>query len=398
MGWVIGISLSISILLTLADYQVQNISFPLFDDSALMAWVDLFCEERMDAKKDFFDEGDVTYVNFGKDKTLVPVVDEYNDTIGNDVITDREKLLEFLELANKSKYKYIFLDVRFEKGYETPYDSALFSLIKTMPRLIIATHRGDGGYEIIDSTLLDKSAYADYRGTFFSGFTRYEFLQDGSRSVALQMYHDLDGKDIHKGRFGFTTSKGWPCYNLKYIPLPYYLCTGKSEASDDSITFIEEMRYKNVGHMVLNRDYYTEENVFDFLLNDKIVVVGDFDDDLHGTYVGEVPGPVLSLAAYKYLKKGLHKLSWWYVTLLLLIYFLISFFTIISLGHVANFFENRPVLHCFIALLGLPLFFLILKVFLYRVFLISMVVFVPTIVFWILTTLSFIQYEKHNNK
>ena len=158
MGRVFLISAVISIILVKADYLVQNFSFPFMDDSILMAHVDVLMEKQMEKKKTncFFDEKDVTYVNFGKDKSLVPVLDEFNDTIGNDVITDRKTLLEFLELAKKSDYKFLFLDVRFEKGYETPYDSALFSLIKEMPRLVIATHQRDGGYEIIDSSLLDK--------------------------------------------------------------------------------------------------------------------------------------------------------------------------------------------------------------------------------------------------
>lgn len=399
VGRVFVISAVISIILVKADYLVQNFSFPFMDDSILMAHVDVLMEKQMEKKKTncFFDEKDVTYVNFGKDKSLVPVLDEFNDTIGNDVITDRKTLLEFLELAKKSDYKFLFLDVRFEKGYETPYDSALFSLIKEMPRLVIATHRGNGGYEIIDSSLLDKSAYADYRGSIFSGFTRYEFLQDGGRSVALQMYYDIDEMDITKRCCSYRTTGCIPCYNLKYIPLPHYLFKGKSKNEEDT-NYVEEIRYLCAGSMILNRDLLPEEEVIKNLLDKKIVVVGDFDNDLHGTYVGEIPGPVLSLAAYKYLHAGLHKVSCWYALFLFLLYFLIAFFTIISQGHIANFFEGKPVWHFIVSLFSLSFVFLIIKILLYRFFLISMVMFVPTIIFWIITTCAFAQYEKVNRK
>ena len=383
----------------MADYLVQNCSFPLMDDSILMAHVDVLMEKSMEKKKTncFFDEKDVTYVNFGKDKSLVPVLDDFNDTIGNDVITDRKTLLEFLELAKKSDYKFLFLDVRFEKGYETPYDSALFSLIKEMPRLVIATHRGDGGYEIIDSSLLDKSAYADYRGSIFSGFTRYEFLQDGSRSVALQMYHDIDEMDITKRCCAYRTTGGIPCYNLKYIPLPHYLFKGNSIMEEDT-DFPEEIRYLYAGSMILNRDFLPEEDVIKNLFDKKIVVVGDFDNDLHSTYVGEIPGPVLSLAAYKYLHAGLHKVSCWYVLFLFLLYFLSAYLTIMSQGHIAHFFEGKPVWHFIVSLISLSFIFLIINILLYWIFLISMVMCVPTVVFWVLASLAFAQYEKANYK
>ena len=150
--------------------------------------------------------------------------------------------------------------------------------------------------------------------------------------------------------------------------------------------------------MILNRDLYSEEEVINNLLNEQIIVVGDFDNDLHDTHIGEIPGPVLTLAAYKYLKAGKHELKWWFVILLGILYFSISFITIVSNGHLANFFEDKPVLHCIISLLGLSLFFLILKFILYRYCLISMVIIAPTIVFWILSSLSFIQFEKYNQK
>lgn len=385
-------SVIVALLLVVADYGMQNSTFPLFDSVPILSWADLPMPERMDAKKNFFNEEDVSYVNFGKDKALVPVLDEFNDTIGKEVITDRKTLLEFLELAKRSTYKYIFLDVRFEKGYETPYDSALFCLIKTMPNLIIATHRGDGDYEMTDSTLIDKAAFADYRGTLFSGFTRYEFLQNGSRSVALQMYHDLDKKDITKCWFGFKTINGRLCYNLKFIPLPNFLCKGKSIEMGET-TSRKEMRYPYAGSEILNTDYHSEEEVIEKLLNGKIVVAGDFDNDLHGTYIGEIPGPILSLAAYKFLHAGLHKVRLLFVLFLFVLYFLISYI-IITKGHLANYLKNRPVLFVFVSLFSLSFIFLLLKLILYRFFLISMVVFVPTVVFWVISAISFAKSER----
>lgn len=390
--WRLILSFIISILLVWLDYAFQNISFPVLDDVTWISIVDYELGDLVENKKKFFDESSVTYVNFSKDKALVPVTDIFGDTIGTDVITNRETILRFLELADSSDYEYIFLDVRFEKGDDTPFDSALFARIKAMPRLVIATHRDNGDYEIADLDLLAKAAYADYRGTMFSGFTRYEFLQDGCRSVALQMLHDIDNQDIKKGKLYYYTSDGKCCYNLKYIPLPHYLFKSKDGKKNDT-TSRDEMRYLYAGSMVVNPQYISRQEVIQNLLNDKIIIAGDFDNDLHSTFIGEIPGPVLSLAAYQYLQAGLHKVSFLYVLILFALYFFVAYFILKSGGHIANFFENKPVLHFILSLFSLSFFFLIVKAILYSCLLISMIMLVPSIVFWVMSAFLFAKNE-----
>lgn len=379
-NWKYILSFLISVGLVVLDYGIQNITYPFLDSSALMAWVDRIPPAT---KKEYFDENDVTYVNFSKDKALAPVV-AFGDTVGEDVITDRETLLRFLKLADGSGYRYIFLDIRFEKEHETPYDSALFQCIATMPRLIVANHRSIDGYEIADSILLNKAAFADYRGSMFSGFTRYEFLQDGQRSVALRMFKDIDGHDIQKHWYGYSTEKGFPhlCYNLKYIPLPDILHKSGQERIVGDI-YGEKVRYPYAGSSILNPDRISEKEARENLLRDKIVIVGDFDNDLHGTYIGEVPGPVLSFAAYKYLHAGLHKVTWWYTLILFLLYFLITL-TILTIRRLSDFFKKTTYWHFVLSLLGLGALFFIIKVLLYKFFLISMVMILPTFIFHIL--------------
>ena len=58
--------------------------------------------------------------------------------VGNMVITDREKLLKLLTIAKAANnYRYIFMDVNFEEGINSPSDSALFQTIKSMDRIVI---------------------------------------------------------------------------------------------------------------------------------------------------------------------------------------------------------------------------------------------------------------------
>ena len=61
------------------------------------------------------------------------------EVIGNIDITDRGKLLSLLQRLKGTNYKYIFLDVAFERDdMGTPYDSALFATIKNMDRIAIS--------------------------------------------------------------------------------------------------------------------------------------------------------------------------------------------------------------------------------------------------------------------
>ena len=55
----------------------------------------------------------------------------------------------------------------------------------------------------------------------------------------------------------------------------------------------------------------------------KIVVVGDFEEDTHDTYMSKQPGPYLTYLAYKYLARGGNKISFPVIVLMTLIYFFI---------------------------------------------------------------------------
>lgn len=376
------VSAVVALVLVVADYAIQNVTYPLFDDVNLLTWVD----RLVGSEKDYFDESDVTYVNISKDKMLVPSVDEWGDTVGSEVISDRGTLLRFLELAERSAYQYIFLDVRFEKGLDTPYDSALFAQIGRMRHLTVATHRPADGYAIADSALLAKASLADYRNALHDGFSRYEFLQDGRRSVALQMLCEIDHHDVEKRWYGYVCDDGHLCYNLRYLPLPSCLNRPTSELLHGN-TMGEEVRYPYLGSQILNPKFFAEDEVVDHMLDGKLVVVGDFDNDVHDTYIGDVPGPVIPLAAYKYLKAGMHRVNWLYVAVLFLLFFAVSYGVLI-VRHMANIFVHNSLWNYLLSLCGIGGLFFIVKVLFYVLFSTSMIMVVPTLVFHLLGNLS----------
>ena len=115
-----------------------------------MEWV----KSKCGLSRDVDEKKDALFVNVAYDKQLIERHDDYGMTVGNVDITDRTKLKSFLETLQRTDgYKYVFLDVRFEKGFDSPEDSALFSLIKNMRNIVVATH---SDIELIDTSLSSK--------------------------------------------------------------------------------------------------------------------------------------------------------------------------------------------------------------------------------------------------
>ncbi|MBO2526372.1 MAG: hypothetical protein CW341_11880 [Bacteroidetes bacterium] len=81
-------------------------------------------------------------------------------------------MLRFLQgLAQEDNYRYILLDLRFDKEYVTDVDSLLFDQIHNMRNIVVAHHEGDAwdSYELASEQLRDKIGLSDYKQ--FANFT-----------------------------------------------------------------------------------------------------------------------------------------------------------------------------------------------------------------------------------
>lgn len=368
--WRIWASLFIATAILVADYFFTNITFPLFQVSDSF-WLFGYASQRKE------DPGlsELMCINIGLDKQLAAVTDEFGDTVGHVSITDRDALLKLMKVAEQADYRYLFLDVRFEKGLATDADSALFSTMRTLPRFVFSTHRADG-YEIADSSLIEKSAMADYRGNMFTGFTRYEFLQDGAESVALRMYRELTGRTISQCGPVYL-SDGALSYNLQFIPLPSNVLFHYGEHG--------EIRYPYLGSQIFA--LHSEEELIG-MMKDKIVIVGDFDNDLHQSYIGEIPGPLISYYAYRLLLDGGHRVNWLYQLIQFAIYLLIIFWLLWPNNDHDKFlgrFEIKsPLLLFALSIVSWKLILTLLKILFYRLFRLSFITAIPSVVFTII--------------
>ena len=250
------------------------------------------------------------YINVAYDKELVPVLDEFGMPKGVSDITDRGKLLQLLTaLKETNQYKYILLDVRFEKGFSTENDSALFATIKSTPRLVVSHHLN---MEIADSSIAEKTAISDYTSDIDLGqFTRFELIQDGQTSTPLRIFEDITNKKAETyGNFLLIDSD---LYELK--PFIQFTSLFNSKYNEDG-----SYKYYEMGVDIL--EAMSAED-FGTLSKDKFVVIGNLIDDKHDTYIGQQPGCYILMSTTKSLLQGRPIESPLGVLTMALIYFLL---------------------------------------------------------------------------
>ena len=303
----------ISVAILIGSYIICNTSIPLPSEMEVLQWHEKL-KLYYGASKDSIPE-DVLLVNVSFDKQLVDY-QRHGMPVGQYAITDRQKLFEFLRLAKSAdNYRYILLDIIFEKGIASPQDSALFHLISSMDRIVIPAHQDA---PLQDNILYAKSALADYTITWLeTNFVRFKYIWNGKPTIPLRMYQELDGKNITQHGLLYT-SNGWICQNGLTLQLPVRMADDVDEKHDETF-----MHY-NV--LQLGADLLAMDSIAPIVneIKGKIVVIGDFYTDIHDTYAGKMAGSVICLNAYYALKRGDHVI-WGVWGLRMVFYLLVAF-------------------------------------------------------------------------
>ena len=223
----IMLSILTSTVIIIFTYVMGNLGYPLPGETGALKQITdykKFLGMQIDNVPD-----SVLFINICYDKALVPY--EENDVpVGNIVITDREKLLQFLTKAKEANnYRYIFMDIFFEEGMQTEYDSALFHTITSMDRIVIPKHKDAN---MCDTILNQKASNADYATTWQAlTFSRYQYINGDDESVALKIYQDRSGSDIkrHMGGLWYTDNgRLWTTMPEQRHPLVAHSHYGRS--------------------------------------------------------------------------------------------------------------------------------------------------------------------------
>ncbi|MCH5301882.1 MAG: CHASE2 domain-containing protein [Prevotella sp.] len=314
-----AIAAAISASLLAGDYLLGNMAFPLPDEMNILKYFDK-AKEMLYTNRDSIPD-DALLINVSYDKQLVDYYDSLSMPLGQAVITDRGKLLKFLQIAQQANnYKYIMLDVIFEQDEKTCYDSLLFHAIASMERIVIPVGEEE---KLADTILHSKACYAQYTTTWFdTDFSHYQLLHNGQPSMPLRMYQELTGHDIHR-HFCWYADAGRLCRSGLSLWMPVRV-TDRVERVDDQR---QKVKIYQLGIDLLERD--TLIPVAD-RIKDKIVVIGDFKTDVHETYLGPQPGSIICLNAYYALLRGDHVLTWHLLFYLFvgLVYFVMALFVV----------------------------------------------------------------------
>ena len=344
----------LSILTCCGMYLFENQQSYMKENATLFNYL-----ERFNKAKEIELQDTAFFVNVSQDIQLVYENPE-RPSEGYAAITDRRKLFRFLQKIERDSidYKYILMDIRFEKGYETEYDDSLYVQIQRMPRLVIASHKwGDSGeeYEIADSILLEKCGMSDYNQySIMTNFSRYTFLQDRKPSIALKMYDELNHQETSVKQW-----RNWPVYFTKghlciNSPLMYLsgtvlnfekymmlqasleeerLQNGLETGMEAETAKLDSKQgnyyfYLNLGGDFVENEYRMKVK-WNGDLEDKVIVIANFEDDVHDTYMGKVSGAYITWMAYQYLCNGNHVLSWGFVLLNFFCYVFVFWFLLL---------------------------------------------------------------------
>lgn len=322
------ISFLVSTILLVTNYIVDSLPIPIGGEVTVAQWMDKL-ERILGSNSDIIPDS-ICLINVAYDKALVDYeakcFSSKNDTsrqfAGQITTTDRRKLLQFLTIADSLKnYKYILLDVRFEDEIQSDSTTdSLFNLIENMDKVVYAVHSNT---ETAHNAPLDKSAYGDYYTTFLvSDIVKYPLIQQYKSSIKYsiptKIYCDLYGhKFSYFGLFAFDN--GHLCKSSIYPTFPIRLTSWMVE-SDKSV--LPTPQYYNLGADLL--DSYDPTVVISPLIENKIAVIGDFNEDLHDAFIGQQPGAIVNLNAYVALCSGKHIINWIEIFLTFTVFFIIS--------------------------------------------------------------------------
>lgn len=319
----VTLAFTIAVVMLLFSYWVTNQRYAVSGETGLLDKIELVRGWFVPSVEQMADS--VLLVDVAHDKVAVGVNDEQGLPAGWGQITDRQKLTQLLtELKRRNDYKYILLDVLFADDIHTDADSALFGLIASMDRIVIARNL-DG--KLADERLYGKAGLANYFTNYkYVSLSKFPYVVDGQKSLPLRMYEDMTGRKIVKHGI-FSTDGGRLA--RESIVLTFELRCAKPYTDDG------EKTWYNLGMDLLgssfdydgdtikgNRELYDNPE----LTRDKYIVVGAFSSgDMHYSYLDNQPGPTILFNAYLALLHGHHCISWGVALLLFVAFFILGF-------------------------------------------------------------------------
>ncbi len=298
------------ILIITWAYQSYNFSFFVEDSffKKFSFWKYQIYHATPDRKANF------VFLNTGKDVTVVDDTTEY----GNVAISDREKIYQLLKIINANKIKPLFtvLDIEFYFPYSVnrQMDTLLQNELNKNQKIIIPILKG-ANEKYLHPLYNAHYAFSGYE-TFGFGFNKFQIWDHGDiHSVPVTLHEKLDNA-VYKDHLLYTTCNGHLC--LSALWPSFYLLDKDVKENKTQLT-----QSYNLGELLI----LLEANPADYkaIFENRIVVIGNFAEDVHNTPVGSMSGSVLLANIYLSILNKEHLVSYLFLFILLLTFSALSY-------------------------------------------------------------------------
>lgn len=321
-----------ALVLIYFTFQLLNQPFlhgnemPLIQGATYFKNIILDVEDKP-AQKDFM------FIDVAYDKMLIDKLDTNGFPMGKQPIVDRSKLARFFHILNSkpANQKFVICDIFFADpaqpdecvGDTISPDVALKAELAKMKNVVLSYHFKNDKDSLDLPIFLDPPrGIADYTTTN-NTFLKFNLIhRDTIKSSPLLMYEYL-----HKQQLKKTSWFHW--LNGQRI-LKSFIVDFRIRNYD---LFVSQNHYK-----VDNLDALLTLDAKDILahVKDRIIIVGDFQNDKHETIYGETVGPLILLNTYLALKNGDNV-----ITPLFLVFLFVCFFGLsVMVFYPSNLFEN----------------------------------------------------------
>jgi hypothetical protein len=191
-----------SFFLTAVSIYLLNLPY-IYEDELYLVQATSIIKKLTARKQDKPDRKRFLFVNVAWEKQLIEKLDKEGFPLGNQAITNRKKLAEFLNRINNEpvNHKYLLCDINFIDPSENDEDlQQEFDQLKNY----ITSYTPVVG-ETDSSTILNtRKAVSGYETYNVDKFIKFKLIQtDSLKSIPLIMYEDLHQKMMEIGDYFF---------------------------------------------------------------------------------------------------------------------------------------------------------------------------------------------------
>lgn len=310
-----------ALLMVLIALYWLSLSRTYGDEAFFIKWTDLIKKAILPHESEI-DENSVLYVDVAGSKTLVSIDDPlYEEDTGYQkvAITDRAQLATFIMYLKKyaDDIPIVIMDLVFE--INSPDDSLFQSALDSLPFPIIGAKQILSDGQLSECIFDIETGVANYRSSE-DLFLKYPlYLNDTLKSLPLKAYSITEQAKLKKWWF-IPTCNRLPSLSSPIIDFKIKL----SELNDGSKPSSEEsFPLRSLGTLLFEWEFWDETDI-KALINNKTIIIGDFQSDMHKTIFGSCPGPLIVHNTYLTLKAKEHLIRWYWILFLYIAFFGIS--------------------------------------------------------------------------